>query len=69
MSFVLVSFFVTADFYRKKNMNVKDTVKINFENSKKTFKSKYHHIYKKIQTKCPNDPITCGENQSVFFRD
>ena len=48
-------------------MNVKDTVKINFENSKKTFKSKYHHIYKKIQTKCPNDPITCGENQSVFF--
>ena len=41
MSFFLVSFFVTADFYRKKNMNVKDTVKINFENSKKTFKSKY----------------------------
>ena len=43
MSFVLVSFFVTADFYRKKNMNVKDTVKINFENSKKTFKSKYRN--------------------------
>ena len=41
MSFFLVSFFVTADFYRKKNMNVKDTVKINFENSKKTFKFKY----------------------------